>query len=109
MAIAPLLLSYLGFAALCCAMRRHRKEVFDDTYQPLNETVCRVCGWSALTLSLVPCVFLWPGSVAIVAWLGILSMAAFVQVLVLTFAPKAMFRLALAGAVGLVVTAVAGM
>ncbi|MBN9324326.1 MAG: DUF3325 family protein, partial [Delftia acidovorans] len=58
----------------------------------------RLAGYALLALSLAPCLLRWNASVALAAWLGLLTFAALALGLLLTYAPKFARRVAIVAA-----------
>lgn len=82
-------LAYLGFLLLALAMDRHHRAMLGGVPGPRRRRLCRLGGAALLGLSLLPCFAAWGWSIGPVAWCGVLSLAAFVLVLLLTYAPRA--------------------
>lgn len=95
------LLAVPALAALSQAMERHHR-------QPGAALPARVVwGWRALGTALLlaalwVCLQRWTPSVAVAAWLGVLTPAALAVALVLTYAPQQVRVLAACSAVGAV-------
>ncbi|WP_284335992.1 DUF3325 domain-containing protein [Comamonas sp. NoAH] len=81
-----LLLAIPAFAALSQAMERHHAQVCGNEPSPRIAWSCRVVGAALLLGTLVVCLQAWGTSVAVAAWLGVLTLAALTVGLVLTYA-----------------------
>ena len=79
----------LGCLSLSLSLRRHYRQVFNDesTYErrlwPL-----RIAGYGLVALSLWPCVREFGAPIGICLWLSVLALAAFLQVMLLTYRPR---------------------
>jgi uncharacterized protein DUF3325 len=78
----------LGCVLLSLSLGRHYRQVFADpaTFEPRRWPL-RVTGYGILLLGLWPCVRalgLWVG---LILWLSMLALAAFLQIMVLTYRP----------------------
>jgi hypothetical protein len=80
-------LCYAGMAGLCLAMDRHHSQVW-KAKAPNRQRLLRVAGWLLLALAVWPCVLIWDGAVGPVVWCGMLSVGAFVLVLLLPYRPR---------------------
>ena len=81
-------LCYAGMAALCLAMDRHHRQVWNRT-GATRQKALRLIGWLLLAVAIWPCVRSWGSSVGVVIWFGLLSAAALVLVFLLPYRPKA--------------------
>lgn len=93
---AALLLAFAAFAAIAASMDRHGDQ-FGMKAQALSPG--RILWWRAggfvlLGVSLLKCLQHWNTSIAIAAWLGLLTFAAMALGLVLTYAPHKARQLA---------------
>ena len=104
MAWSALFLAFAAFTAIAASMERHADDLLP---RPRHALAWRVGGYALLAASLLPCLARWNASVAIAAWLGLLTFAALALGLLLTYAPLAARRLApVAAAAGLLAAAV---
>lgn len=83
-----LLLALPAFAALSQAMERHHEQVHGVVPSVQAMWLWRAAGMLLLILSLAVCLHTWGTSVAIAAWLGVLTLAALPVALMLTYAPQ---------------------
>ncbi|WP_159915431.1 DUF3325 domain-containing protein [Pantoea sp. 18069] len=87
-------LAFPAFAALSLAMERHQDQVFGRALASRPTWAWRLAGIALLVLSLVVCAAsAWSWSVAISAWLGLLTLAALLTGLVLTYTPSKLLPL----------------
>lgn len=91
-----LLLAFAAFCAMAASMERHQGQLHTEELPAGRVTAWRLGGSLLLAGSLLPCLARWNTSVAISAWLGLLSLAAAALALLLTYAPQWIRRLALA-------------
>lgn len=80
------LLAFPAFAALSLAMDAHHERVLGTTVLPRAQWLWRSAGVALLLASLAICWRHWSASVAVAAWLGVLTLAALAVVLLLTYA-----------------------
>ena len=85
-AFLALLFAYAGFAVLSLGVRRHYVQVFGRPPAPVTRRALRVAGGAALAAALALCTAHWPGSTALVAWAGLLTVGALMHVLLLALA-----------------------
>ncbi|RAI59571.1 DUF3325 domain-containing protein [Roseicella frigidaeris] len=81
-------LAYAGFLGLCLAMDRHHAELLRGRPAAGRRWLLRGVGWLLLGLSLLPCLALWGVGIGIVAWLGLLTVAAYSLVHLIPYAPR---------------------
>ena len=96
------MLGVAAWAALSQAMDKHHAQVRGA--EPDRTAVWRWRGMGVLLLllALLQCLHHWSASVAVVAWLGALTLAGLLVGLTLTYAPQRLGRLAIGcGVVGL--------
>jgi hypothetical protein len=82
------LLALPAFAALSLAMERHHEQVCGAPVSRRSPWGWRAVGVVLLVASLAVCLHTWGTSVAIAAWLGLLTLAALPVVLVITYAAR---------------------
>lgn len=95
---ASLALALAAFAAIAMSMARHQPQIAGRALAPRAGMRWRAAGFALLALSLAPCLGRWNPSVAIAAWLGVLTFAAMALGLLFTYAPNVVRRLAPAAA-----------
>lgn len=109
MILATLCLAFAGFAVIAASMDRHQDQLGTEGLAPARLKAWRLAGHALLALSLAPCLLRWNASVAVAAWLGLLTFAALALGLLLTYAPQLARRVAAAAAAaGLLAWLVAG-
>ena len=82
-------LTYGAFTALSLAMDRHQRDVFGRRLPPGPTRALRILGWAALPASLTPCILAQGWAIGPVLWCGLLSLAAGLLVLLISYAPRA--------------------
>src|SRR2546427_8316576 len=65
-----------GFAVIAASMDRHQDQLGTEGLAPARLKAWRLAGYALLALSLAPCLLRWNASVALAAWLGLLTFAA---------------------------------
>lgn len=97
-------LTFVGCVLLSLSQRRHYRRVFaDESAYESRRVPLRAAGYAALAAALWPCILAFGAPIGICLWLSNVALAAFVQVMVLTYRPRAT---ALSGALGAVLVAV---
>lgn len=92
MPLIGLLLCVAGFASMALAMSKHQREVLGRVQGPGRQMALRLGGWGLLCLALWLCLETWGVSIGLVSWTGLLTVAAIVVVLTLTYLPRAAGR-----------------
>ena len=93
-----------AFASLSFAMLRHHEQAWNREPDQTTSRLWRVVGIALLALSLWVCMQRWNLSIAIAAWFGILTIAAIVTGLFITYAPRKLPLLAgLSGLAGMAI------
>lgn len=69
-------------------MPRHCRQVWGSAPARRGALTWRIQGWVLLVVALVPCIVLEGPSVGIVAWTGVLTVAALVVTMLLTYRPR---------------------
>ena len=87
-ALAALLLALAGFAALALSMHRHHRDLFGGPPSRWRVVALRSVGWALLGLSLAACSLESGWAVGPLLWIGLLTLAALVVVLTLTYRPR---------------------
>lgn len=77
-----------AFAALSLAMERHHEQMLGKELGIRGMWLWRAVGTALLLGSLLVCLHGWGLSVAVAAWLGVLTFAALFTGLMLTYAPR---------------------
>jgi hypothetical protein len=82
-------LTCLGCLLLSLSLRRHYRQVFSDesAYQRRMWRM-RLAGYACLLLALWPCVRDFGAPIGICLWLSIVALAAFAQIMLLTYRPR---------------------
>ena len=93
MILSSLCIAYAGFLALALAMDRHHEQIFARRPSARTSRLLGWAGWLVLGLSLPPAVMAWGWAIGLPAWLGLLTLAAAVLLLLLPHAPRAALRL----------------
>jgi hypothetical protein len=94
----------VGCLLLSLSLRRHYRKVFaDDAAFARRLWPMRLAGYGCVLLALWPCVLLFGAPIGICLWLSVLALAAFVQIMLLTYRPRAT---AVFGAFGVLLIAV---
>ena len=81
-------LLYCGLAALSMAMDRHYKQVWGEKPTASLRHILRITGWALLGVSFWISFQSWERGIGSIAWFGILTVAAFTFILLLTYRPK---------------------
>jgi hypothetical protein len=80
----------LGCLLLSLSLRRHYRQVFtDESGYEQRLWPLRIAGYVLVALSLWPCVREFGAPIGICLWLSVLALAAFAQVMLLTYQPRA--------------------
>jgi hypothetical protein len=79
----------LGCLLLSLSLRRHYRQVFTDesTYESRLWPL-RLTGYALVLLALWPCVRQFGAPIGTCLWLSVLALAAFVQIMLLTYRPR---------------------
>lgn len=81
-------LSYAGLAALCLSMKRHHSAIFAAQPERRPMLLLRAVGWIAIGLSFASAVHGEGWAFGPVQWIGGLTAAALLLVLVLSYRPR---------------------
>lgn len=92
-ALLGLILSCSGFSAIALSMRRHHQDVFVMPLGRRRKQMLAAIGWLLLGASIWPAVAGQGISVGIPFWFGIITLAALIVVMSLTYGPSAVLRL----------------
>jgi hypothetical protein len=80
----------LGCLLLSLSLRRHYRQVFTDESRFESRLwPMRLAGYAFVGLALWPCVREFGAPIGICLWLSVLALAAFVQIMLLTYRPRA--------------------
>lgn len=82
------LLAYTGMLGLCMGLARHYQQVWQHAPRPGLLRSLRVGGWLALAASLGLSASFWGWAMGPVGWLGLVSLATLMLVLILPYAPR---------------------
>lgn len=96
--LAAFFLAFAGFSVIAASMDRHQDQLGTEGLAPARLNAWRLAGYALLALSLAPCLLRWNASVAVAAWLGLLTFAALALGLLLTYAPQLARRVAIVAA-----------
>lgn len=90
MSVAPLMcaLAYVGLAFLSFTRAQHFREIFRNPPDKHLIVMLRLGGWTSLLSGLLLSRNLWHWGIAIPAYLGIVSLAGIILVLLLAFRPR---------------------
>lgn len=93
--LVALLLAYSGLAALCLAMNRHHRQVWHRPASATRAVLLRSIGIGLLAGSLLASTVVAGMARGIVAWFGVLPLAALGLIGLLPFSPRTAGLLAL--------------
>ena len=82
-----LILSFLGFLHLSLTIKRHAWDTLGGKPSPQVARLLQCCGWLFLALSVVPCLQHWPWSLALTAWLGLITVSSLAVMVLHTYRP----------------------
>ncbi len=86
MASLALALTILGCLLLSLSLRRHYRQAFgDDSGYEQRLWPMRIAGYGLVLLALWPCIRLFGAPIGICLWLSVLALAAFLQIMWLTY------------------------
>lgn len=92
MILLSLILSAVGFAHLAMSVKRHYQECFNCPPNSLQRQCFKLLGWLCLTLSLWPCLLVWPFGIGVTAWLGLLTASSLMIMTSLSYAKESFRR-----------------
>lgn len=95
--LASLLLAYGGMLGFCLGMERHWKQLGSNRLPGIARRLCRPLGVGLLGLSLYAATFVWPTGMALVGWLGLLSLVGLTLLMLLPYAPRLALWLPIGG------------
>lgn len=96
MFVGGVLFAYVGMLSLCLGLERHYKQVWGKPGPLWLRRGLRCVGWMALAMSLLLCSAAWGWAMGPVGWLGALSLAGLVLVMLLPYGPRTAVALAAA-------------
>lgn len=88
MIIMALAFAYAGMTALCLAMRKHYRQVWNRDPVQAERTGLRIAGWILLIVSLALCIMSWGAAIGPVGWFGMLSVAGLILIFLLPYLPR---------------------
>ncbi len=88
MAVLGFALAIAGFACLSMSLAKHHRDVFGKAPSATAEQGLRVAGWLLLGLSLAASIAAENVVIGIVLWTGLLSGAALIIAMLLTYREK---------------------
>lgn len=83
----------LGFGALALSITKHHRDVVGVSVSPSRQKVLRLSGWVLLGFSLVLTLIARGPSIGLATWVGLLTVAALLVAVSLTYAPPNIERL----------------
>ena len=86
------ILMCLGFGVLALSMVKHHRDIVGVRVSPARQTILRVSGWTLLGFSLVLTLVDRGPSIGLVTWVGLLTVAALLVAISLTYAPPNLER-----------------
>ncbi len=103
--LASLLLAYTGMLGLCLGKERHWKQLINPRVPAALRGLCIPAGGLLLGIAVYASCQVWPGGMAVVGWLGLISLTGFALLILLPYTPRLAVSLPLIG--GLVLAAAA--
>ncbi|MFC3443675.1 DUF3325 domain-containing protein [Sphingobium rhizovicinum] len=97
-ALSALLACFAGFAALAFAMDKHHRDMTGALPKGRRLTAHKAAGWSAIGLAALPLMLRFGPGVGLTFWLGMLTLAALLTILGLTYHPRLLPRAGLLAA-----------
>ena len=80
---------YLGLLALSLSLKRHSGQVWSGKKLSRMQIIwLRIVGWAGLIVSAIICMEQQGTCVGFIFWLGLLTIAIFIQVIILTYQAK---------------------
>lgn len=91
------ILMYVGLATLSLSLIRHSRQVWSGKILSNMQTIwLRIIGWIILIFSAIICMDQQGAGVGLVFWLGLLTVAIFIQVIILTYQSQKFIEIGLA-------------
>jgi len=87
MDLAALILATAGFAGLALSMHKHHRDLFGKLPCRLRALAFAGAGWMLLALSFGACIAASGWAIGPVFWVGLITVAALIVVLALTYGP----------------------
>lgn len=84
-------LAYMGFAGIALSMKKHYKAIANRQPPHSLRFLLRAGGWVVLLVSFWLALTGWQGGLGIVIWFGLLTLAAFLFTMLLTYQPRRAF------------------
>jgi hypothetical protein len=82
-------LTFVGCVLLSLSLRRHYRQIFaDESAYERRLWPMRLAGYWLVALALWPCIRAFGTPIGICLWLSILALAAFLQIMLLTYRPR---------------------
>lgn len=92
-------LTVLGCILLSLSLRRHYRQVFaDESAYTRRLWTLRLGGYLLVALALWPCVVAFGAPIGLCLWLSIVALAAFAQIMLLTYQPRGVATFGVVGA-----------
>lgn len=88
-AFLSLVLSCAGFGSIALSMRRHHQDVFGKAPGRLRKLMLGTAGWLLLGASIWPAIARDGVSIGLTFWFGIITVAALIVAMSLTYGPDA--------------------
>lgn len=88
MVLISFVLIFLGLEALCLGMERHAKQLSEGRLKPWTRRPAKCAGWGLLALSILPVITTWGVSIGLSVWFGLLTVAAMLLALALSYRPR---------------------
>ncbi|NMG63637.1 DUF3325 family protein [Azoarcus indigens] len=82
-----------GFNALCVSMERHAKQVVGHAPDETKRRGFSALGWALLALALALAVYYHGASIGTAVWFGLMTVAAFIVGLLLSYRPRPLLGL----------------
>jgi len=96
---ASLVLAYAGMLGFCLGKERHWKQLVNPHVPIGLRRVSAPTGTALLGLAVYSSCQVWPGGMAVVGWLGLISLAGFALLMLLPYAPRLAVSLPVMGGV----------
>ncbi len=87
-----LCIHFFALSALAASMTKHQRDIFLQKVTVTKTRILQVIGWGLLLLSLIAIVVIEGASIGISIWLGVVTFAAVMVALTLTYVPKKLLQ-----------------